>query len=236
MQVDVERYVRDGFLRFERLAEADDVAALRDVYDRLLSGAIEAPTDRKLGGITRQIMNVWQYDPVFRENSAFRAGREIASALLGVDEPEPVFDMLIYKEPGQLATTPWHQDFAYQVMPFTPAGRATPWRAFAQFWVALDDVDEQNGCMHFVPGVHRDPLKAHHVASGAPDYEGRLLAMDDAARDMDLTTAVACPLPAGGATVHSYGTPHFTPGNTTADRQRRAYIFNFANPGRSRAA
>ena len=127
MQVDVDRYVRDGFLRFEQLVDAEDLAPLRDVYDRLLSGAIEAPTDRRLGGITRQIMNVWQYDPIFRENSAFRAGREIARAILAVDEPEPVFDMLIYKEPGQLATTPWHQDFAYAVMPFTPAGRG--WRS-----------------------------------------------------------------------------------------------------------
>ena len=27
-------------------------------------------------------------------------------------------------------------------------------------------------------------------------------------------------------------TPHFTGGNTTADRPRRAYIFNFAAPNR----
>jgi hypothetical protein len=47
---------------------------------------------------------------------------------------------------------------------------------------------------------------------------------------LDLKSAVACPLRAGGATVHNYGTPHFTPPNRSANRPRRAYIFNFANP------
>jgi ectoine hydroxylase-related dioxygenase (phytanoyl-CoA dioxygenase family) len=139
--------------------------------------------------------------------------------------------MLIYKEPGQLAETPWHQDFAYAGMPFTPAGANIPYDESVQFWLALDDVDEENGCMHFVPGGHLDPLHPHHVAGGAPTDPGRLLAMTDPEHELDLATAVSCPLAAGGATVHSFGTPHYTSGNRTADRPRRAFIFNFARKG-----
>ncbi|MFZ0658894.1 MAG: hypothetical protein WAM05_09260, partial [Candidatus Binataceae bacterium] len=51
----------------------------------------------------------------------------------------------------------------------------------------------------------------------------------DPERVLDLNRAVACPLRAGGATVHNYGTPHFTPPNRSATRPRRAYIFSFAN-------
>jgi hypothetical protein len=228
---DLEAFERDGFLVFENLAGPRTVRALREVYDGLLNHEIECTgADNKLGRIIRQIMNPSSYHALFRDNEAFNRGREIAAVLLGVDKPEPFFDMLIYKEPGQLAETPWHQDFAYYTMPFTAPGVTIPYRDVVQFWTALDDADPGNGCMHFVPGVHHFPLLEHYVAAGDPDYSQRLLAIRDPEEVLDLATAVPCPLKAGGATVHSYGTPHFTPGNRTSDRPRRAYIFSFANP------
>jgi hypothetical protein len=225
----VEQFRRDGFLAIPRLADAATVARLGDVYDAMLRREIDvSATDNPLGMITRQIMHPSAYHPIFRDNAALAAGREVARALLGVDDPRPRFDMLIYKEPGQLATTPWHQDFSYSVMPTAAAGVAIPVDEVIQFWVALDDVDEENGCMHFIPGAHRQPLLEHYIAGGAADYTQRLLAIRDAEHKLDLNRAVACPLGAGGATVHNYGTPHFTSGNRTADRPRRAYIFNYA--------
>jgi ectoine hydroxylase-related dioxygenase (phytanoyl-CoA dioxygenase family) len=137
--------------------------------------------------------------------------------------------MLIYKEPGQVAETPWHQDFSYTLMPYAAAGSAIPADEVVQFWLALDDVDEENGCMHFIPGEHRRPMHEHYVAAGEPDYSQRLLAIRDADAALDLGKAVACPLKAGGATVHNYGTPHYTSGNRSRDRPRRAYIFNFTS-------
>lgn len=228
----VERFRRDGFLAIPRLADAATVEAIGAVYDAMLAGAIDVtPTDNPLGRVTRQIMTPSAYHPIFRANPALDAAREIAADLLGTDEPKPVFDMLIYKEPGQLAETPWHQDFSYSQMPHAPAGVPIPADQVVQFWLALDDVDEANGCMHFVPGAHRRPLLEHYVAAGEADYSQRLLAIREPEAALDLTTAIACPLKAGGATAHNYGTPHFTPGNRSADRPRRAYIFNFASPG-----
>lgn len=229
-QAAVERFRRDGFLAFPRLADAATVAEIGRIYDAMLAGEIDVtPTDNPLGRTTRQIMLPSTYHPIFRDNAALDAAREIARALLGAADPRPVFDMLIYKEPGQLATTPWHQDYSYARMPFTPAGVSIPSDEYVQFWVALDDVDEDNGCMHFIPGAHRGKLLEHYIAGGDADYTQRLLAIRDPEAKLDLATAVACPLKAGGATVHNYGTPHFTPGNRTTDRPRRAYIFNFAN-------
>jgi hypothetical protein len=229
-----ERFKRDGFLAIPRLADAETVRAIGAVYDDMLSGAIDVtPTDNPLGRITRQIMVPSVYHPIFRDNPALNAAREIAVALLGVPEPKPIFDMLIYKEPGQVAETPWHQDFSYSEMPHAPAGSLIPADEVVQFWLALDDVDEENGCMNFIPGEHRSPMREHYVASGEPDYSQRLLAIRDAAAVLDLGKAVACPLKAGGATVHNYGTPHYTSGNHTTDRPRRAYIFNFSSRRRS---
>ena len=136
------------------------------------------------------------------------------------------FDMLISKEPGQLNETPWHNDYAYSGVPVAPPGRISALKS-VQFWVALDPVDERNGCMQFIPGSHRLPSPEHFVASGTDDDPGRLLATED----VDPTQAVSCPLPPGGCTVHSTGTLHFTGGNATSDRPRRAYIFNFRKSG-----
>jgi ectoine hydroxylase-related dioxygenase (phytanoyl-CoA dioxygenase family) len=225
----VEQFQRDGFLAIPQLADATTVAQLGEVYDAMLRREIDvSATDNPLGMITRQIMVPSKYHHVFRDNAALIEAREIAKALLGDDDPRPRFDMLIFKEPGQLATTPWHQDFSYSAMPMAPAGSPIPVDEVIQFWLALDDVDEENGCMYFVPGAHRQPLLEHYIAGGAADYTQRLLAIRDAEEMLDLDRAVACPLKAGGATVHNYGTPHFTPGNRTADRPRRAYIFNYA--------
>ena len=227
----VDRFRDQGFLVIPGLADEATVADIAAVYDAMLSGEIDvSATDNPLGRVTRQIMMPSAYHDVFKDNPAFNAARELSKGLLNTDDPRPVFDMLIYKEPGQTAETPWHQDFAYSQMPFAEPGLAIPSDEVVQFWLTLDDVDEENGCMHFVPGVHRQPLLEHVVAGGEVDYSQRLLAIREPEAVLDLDVAVACPLKKGGATVHNYGTPHYTTGNRTTDRQRRAYIFNFASP------
>ncbi len=229
-EADLARFRDDGFLVFEQLADAATVGALGAAYDQVLTGEVSCAGDRKLGGLVRQIMSPELHHPLFADNKALDAGRAIARQILHVDDPHIGLQMLIYKEPGQTAETPWHQDFAYVGMPFTPAGATVPFDASVMFWLALDDVDTDNGCMHFVPGGHLAPLQSHYVASGDPEDPGRLLAIREPEKALDLTTAVACPLHAGGATMHSFGTPHYTSGNRTTDRRRRAYIFNFTKP------
>jgi ectoine hydroxylase-related dioxygenase (phytanoyl-CoA dioxygenase family) len=214
----------DGFLVFDHLVDADVVAELRTAYAEILDHAVDAPGDGMLGGITRQVMMACQAHPTFDKNPALEAGTAIAEQILG-DKVFRLFDMLIYKPPGHPHETPWHQDMSYSGKPLAPAGVKIP-LAVLQFWVALDDVDEENGCMHFLPGYHKQPLLEHKVASGDPDDSTRLLAFVDPERQVDLARTVAAPLPAGGCTVHSYGTPHFTPPNRSTDRPRRAYIFN----------
>jgi ectoine hydroxylase-related dioxygenase (phytanoyl-CoA dioxygenase family) len=231
------RFDADGYLVIENLIDETAVAALAAAYDELLARPREEmPTDRELGGVTRQIMLPHMYHEIFRNNSALTAARAIAAPLMGLDDPQLVYDMLIYKPPGHKAETPWHQDMAYAGQPFAPAGVPTEYKSILQFWVALDDVDASTGCMHFIPGVQKQPLLPHYVASGELDDPGRLLAIEAPAKELDLQTAVACPLRAGSATVHSYGTPHYTPANTSATRHRRAYIFSLGDPARLRKA
>jgi ectoine hydroxylase-related dioxygenase (phytanoyl-CoA dioxygenase family) len=180
-----------------------------------------------LGGITRQVMIPSSAHPVFDRNDVVRDAIQVGRQLFGTEAVHRSFDMLIYKPPGHPHETPWHQDQSYSKHPTAPAGTTCSLESL-QVWVALDDADVENGCMHFVPGRHRDPMLEHRVASGDPQSDSRLLEIVDPARDLDLSSVVAAPLRAGGCTMHTQGTPHYTPPNRSADRPRRAYIFNVA--------
>lgn len=221
---------RNGFTVVPDLADAETLAAMRGVYDGMLDGSIPCPgTDRQLGGLTRQIMMPHLHHPLFAANPALERARALAAKLVKNDQPQFMFSMLIYKPAGHPHDTPWHEDMAYAGKPFTPAGTTWPNDVIVQFWLALDDVDGTMGCMEFIPGVQNGPMPPHVVASGDPDDDGRLLAIDDPERRLDLARAVKCPLRAGSATVHGYATPHYT-GPNRSTRGRRAYIFSFANP------
>lgn len=223
---EVTSYHLRGFVEVDELVDRGAVDELRVAYDALIDAEVPSAGDRLLGGLTRQVMLPSAAHPTFADNGALRAGMAVGAQLVG--EPvERVFDMLIFKPPLHPHETPWHQDMAYAGMPTAPAGSDIPLLTM-QFWVALDDVDVENGCMHFVPGFHRRPLLAHRVAGGEPDDPGRLLALCDPDGELPLERAVAVPLRAGDCTVHSYGTPHHTPPNRSPDRPRRAYIFNLA--------
>ena len=223
----VQRFDEDGFLVLPSFLDPATLAELRDAYDEIIDGLAPAAGDRMLGGLTRQVMIPSQAHPAFDRNTAVRDAIHIGRQMFDTDAVHRSFDMLIYKPPGHPHETPWHQDMSYAGQPFAPAGATIPLESI-QIWIALDDADEENGCMQFLPGYHHRPLLEHMLAGGAPDDDGRLLALADVDRDLDLTKKVVAPVPAGGATIHSYGTPHYTGPNRSADRPRRAYIFNVA--------
>jgi len=56
--------------------------------------------------------------------------------------------------------TPWHQDGHY--WPITPLETVTA-------WIAIDDVNIDNGCMRVIPGTHHDRKLFDHYREDSPD-------------------------------------------------------------------
>lgn len=215
---------RDGFLVLDSFLDAETLELLRGAYDEIISRKVRAEGDTRLGDITRQVMHPSSADARFDDNAAVQTALQVSRQLLDAANVSRRFDMLIYKPAGHPHETPWHQDYAYETMPFAPAGTPIPPDS-VQFWIPLDDVDNENGCMQFVPG-HADTVLEHKVASGSPENKDRLLALVAPEKQVDLSTAVIAEIPAGGATLHGPGAVHYTGPNRSADRPRRAYIFN----------
>ncbi len=76
----------------------------------------------------------------------------------------------------------------------------------------LHDVDERNGCMHFIDGGHRDGVLEHHQPEGV---QSDLLTCD-----VDESRAVACAIRLGAVTFHHSKTPHMTPANQSETWRR----------------
>ena len=81
--------------------------------------------------------------------------------------------------------------------------------------------------MQFIPGSHRLNVLPHRSIGGDVRVHG--LEVDPEVTD--LGELVACPLPAGGATIHHCRTLHFAGPNRT-NQARRAYILAFTAPAK----
>lgn len=214
-------FQHEGYLMIPQLLTAKQVSDYRKLYEDFLENRIDASRyrsdlgahadDTKAEGIKEritQIMLPGKLKPELLEQALHQKSLIIAQALLG-DDLALDFDMLIDKAPFSNTPTPWHQDCAYWIE--MPDLRAV------SCWVSLDRATIDNGCMWYVPGSHKLPMRPHHPAGKG----GGALACEGHEED-----AVPVELNPGDCVVHQGGTLHYSRGNTTATR-RRAFITNF---------
>ena len=151
-----DKYACDGFVHGPRILNDDQVEELRGALDRV----IEEQRAPEAGGpvlirnfskdparVTWQIVDIWRAsEPFFRLLTNPKI-LEIASVLSDARELRVWHDQIQYKLAAKGGVTMWHQDSpAWPVL--------QPKDAQVTAWVALDDVDEDNGCMSMVPGSH----------------------------------------------------------------------------------
>ena len=229
-QEQIDFYHRQGYLVVEAISTPDEVAWLRDIYDRLFASRAgrEEGNQFDLGGTDEegkeatlpQILNPAKYAPELK-NGLFRVNAlHIARLLLGPDA-QAMGEHAIFKPARIGAATPWHQDEAY----WNPNMR---YNSFS-LWMPLQPATLENGCMQFVPGSHKLEIMPHHSINHDVRIHGLELDDVDTSRSGVVANAVPCPLPPGGCTIHHNRTLHYA-GPNTSDIPRRAYILGFGLP------
>lgn len=220
---ELEFFRHNGFLSLPSIIDAAEIEPLRRIYDGLFASRAgwNKGDQFDLGGNERdgnltlpQLLNPSRYAPELRNYSFHANARSIATQLFGDDLEPDCGEHMIYKPPLRGGTTPWHQDQAYHDPAFT-------FRT-ANFWMPLDDVTVDNGCMQFVPGSHHLDVQPHHSIGHDPAVHG--LEIDAPERYGQF--AVVCPLPAGGCSMHAAYMVHGAAANNST-RPRRAYILTF---------
>jgi hypothetical protein len=224
-------FEHDGFLSLESLTTPADIELIRSLldplfekFDSLGERAVDLAGPRQRGVPLRspEVNEAVRLEPRLRSTQAYVRCREIASMLLRT----PVgyqFDHAIFKPPRNQTATAWHQDEAYSAEPM-------PLRSI-HFWIPLQPVTVDNGCMWFIPGSNQTGLLPHYVANrrfSGPQAQATAVTL--ATKVNDDSKAVACPLPLGGATVHHPLTLHYTGPNQT-DSWRKAWILHFGAYG-----
>ncbi|REJ86331.1 MAG: phytanoyl-CoA dioxygenase family protein [Planctomycetota bacterium] len=123
-------------------------------------------------------------------------------------------DQLFCKPARHGGVVAWHQDYSYWT-------RTRP-MAHLTCWIGLDDTDEENGCMWYVPGSHKWDLLP--ITGLAGDMNAIREALSDEQWEA-LQNPAPVVLKAGEASFHHPLMIHGSRENLT-DRQRRAVVIN----------
>jgi phytanoyl-CoA hydroxylase len=154
----------------------------------------------------KQLPRISEHDEYFGRLFLHQRMSELAEALLGCSV-KPRDMQWFNKPPGVGEPTPAHQDGFYD--------KIEPIK-MVNLWLALDPVDEENGCVRYVVGSNRRGLRPHArtntlgFSQGLVDY-----GPEDEGRESPVCAS------AGDMLVHHGLTIHRADGNPS-DRNRRA--------------
>jgi len=150
-------------------------------------------------------------DPVFDK---FSRTPELAEAVkrIGFEVPAVLQSMYIFKPPRIGGEVVCHQDSTYIY---------TEPESCVGFWFALEDATPENGCMQFIPGGHRLPLKKRNYRGA----DGKLVTetLDDSPWPEELRRSAEAP--AGTLVIFDGRAPHLSAANHSS-RSRHAYTLH----------
>lgn len=135
----IRQFNENGYLFPLDVFTSEEAAANRRYFDQLMDAARAAGHNSySINGWHRHCRGIYRllHEPRILD---------YVEDLIG---PNLISTMTHYfsKEPGDEKQVVWHQDASY--WPLTPSKVAT-------VWLAIDDADEANGAMQFIPGSHR---------------------------------------------------------------------------------
>jgi phytanoyl-CoA hydroxylase len=207
-------YDRDGFVIVRQFLPASEFAELIRQLDRYIREVVptlpdaHAFYDDKRRPETLKQMQHMGGDPYFADYRNHPTWTALARALVGEDvvamEPE-----WFNKPPRTNHVTPPHQDNYYFCL--APPHAVT-------IWMALDAVDEENGCLRYVRGSHQRGIRPHGrsqilgFSQGILDYG-----------PADTAAEVQIHLQPGDVVAHHGNTIHRADANRSATRNRRAF-------------
>jgi phytanoyl-CoA hydroxylase len=206
-----QSYEENGYLLVP-VFSADEVEAMRDAIARILETVAATEHDRShtWAGVDQSLQlkgfhDLQYHEAVFTRMVSHPRLVEVLTDLIGPNVQLHHSKMLV-KPPEQGAPFPMHQDY-----PYFPHERHTVLAAS----VHLDDTDEENGCLHVVPGSHKlGPLAAEGEAHTV---------------DYPLESGTACPAAAGDVLFFNYLTIHGS-GVNRSSRTRRNVLFQYRDP------
>jgi phytanoyl-CoA hydroxylase len=220
-----EFFDRNGYLVVEDIISQPQLEELRGMIDKVLDGELKPELDESIDDFTiqyepevkddpsvprrdkvRVVFHLCHTHPFFWNHATRPELLDVVENLLGPDITLYT-DQMFVKPPHHGSEVPFHQDSAYWT-PLEPP-------SLLSCWLAIDDATVENGCVHVLPGTHKQ-LLPHRTFDG-PQSLGLL------AEDMDTSGEIPVPLKAGSAMFHHSCLIHRSFPNRS-DRGRRGLV------------
>lgn len=212
------KFAQDGFAVWHGFLDSQEVESVHGRLRQFISEVVPGMPaeqvfyeDKNDTATLKQIQKLNEHDDWFARMIDSGKLRALAEQLLGT---AVIAQNLQYfsKPPGHSRPTPAHQDGFYFML--------TPCEAITM-WLALDDINEDNGCVRYVPGSHKQPMRPHNPTSTLGFSQG----IADYPANSDRRSEVAIPVRSGDLLVHHALTIHRADANISQDRPRRALGF-----------
>lgn len=218
---EIRAYREDGIVCLRGLFRPDEIDRLREaaelsMADKTSDLVMEIAEIRGKEGRFFFDTFVWQRNPICRNFVFHSVAAQIAGQVMQSSKSNIFFDQWLIKEPGTQVETPWHHD-----MPYWPVlGDHV-----CTLWLALDHVTTDSGAVEYIKGSHRwgQRLKPQSF-SGTTKFSEDLAPVPDIEAERERYDIVSFDLEPGDCTVHHGLLVHHAPGNSRADRRRRAYV------------
>ena len=210
-----QQFDRDGYVAFPQYLDHGEMTELVANVDRFIGDVLpRLPAehvfyeDRDDATTLKQIQQLGQYDAWFHQLLTVGRFPDLAQRLL--DGPVVPRNMQYFNKPPAVGQpTPAHQDGYYFML--DPCEAVT-------MWLALEDVDQETGCVRYVQSSHKQGMR-EHARTGTLGFSQGIV---DYPTDSDRLNEVAFPAGPGDLLVHHAMTIHRADGNRSATRSRRA--------------
>lgn len=208
-------YNENGYIRMNSYFSEEFIDKVNKVIDNLdVKGKDGVFYENKTDKV-KQIQYLQKYDSIFYDiiDKLVTLNYEITG--YSKDDVELLNMQLFEKHPQISKPTRSHQDNAY--LKITPTIATT-------YWISLDDIDEENGCLYYAPKTHITPTRKHQryhkhttfrTRSGVP---GLSLCLHEHPEETDLPMITK----KGDLLVHNCNLIHRAGKNNSINRRRRA--------------
>ncbi|MGH1493803.1 MAG: phytanoyl-CoA dioxygenase family protein [Acidimicrobiales bacterium] len=202
---EIERFDRDGVLVPRCRLASEDVADLVASLD----AHVAASTRRNVDFVP----NILDHEPDWIR---FALLDEILGPVRDLIGDDVILwgSGLFCKAAESGRATPWHQDGQY--WPIRPLATVTA-------WIAIDPVDQGNGCLRVIPGSHRGKTLHDHTRNDSKDL---ILNQELSAEQRGQTPPLDLVLEPGQFSLHDVYMIHGANPNTSG-RRRGALAFRF---------
>lgn len=217
---------RNGYLKVEGLISADELHLLNTHSMDLALNKIDlsqVPVEPRSTGTSpadmeEKYFRFIQFHQHLEIHERFLLHERVVDVLEELIGPDVMAmqSMLFLKPPGYPGQA-YHQDSYYiKTRPDTLCGS----------WIAIEDCDEENGCMGFIPGSNLYPISQEvALPDNTDDFNERLTELAGVDDDQETMATVRA-----GDVIFFHGhLIHRSRQNRTSDRFRRAYVCHYAN-------